>query len=1485
MFGQFIQKGFSTLSQQVELLRRLNEDAFLETLRAPHLPKRNKFASILYKILSFFSNFDEVIMKDLAIGIAAFNRCPADLPIGSELYPEQMQAAMVLTQPAVLQMDTGEGKTYALLPAAFALSRKYGKVYIVCANSYLAFRDASRTKKYWDYVGLSISFCGQSTEREDLKWKADVIYTTLDVLAFKNIKDDLNKSNHETKLHYDVIIIDEIDAVLSSDSQSYSIVHTIKSSVYDWNMALDYSKNIINSEHITIDWSDNTAQLNVDGIEALRDFIGNKKISQKEFGRIRKAVEVSYVSMNMQADREYVIKDEIIIAVNQLNGELQYGMTYDWMIPLSILLGVIPPASRITLHKITNKVLLQQFKHLSGMSGTAQEDMAEYFFSYKLPIAVIPPRKDRFKGTEKDSVFKTKKGAVAALCSDAIKAIESKRPVLIGTQSISDVILVSNLLEQRLNETDIFTDNVKINPITGKDLSSIANIYENGGNYGSVIVATQVAGRGVDIRLSNEARANGGIALFGLDRALEARQDKQFLGRVGRQGDPFSAKIFLSLESDLMRKFNSERIESLLNVLDIGDDYVIKSPLISKAIIGAQKRHREINFAHRIGYDFISQSEYDIWLSYSKLLNGLNNSIENSNDLSINYITELAESFVNSRLSNFIHDFMNYRQSEMLVNEIIKILPSLRNEDFIPASFGGKKSNFVLERITQTIVQKIVVKNNDDKVQTKHYYFLVDLLSTYYCVSKRADNDFQEINESAQQEIEEAFGDMFDLISNIDLNEYAVINDEDIEKVKSFCRSFRENFRAITRHLYDECFSWLGNHIDCLYNSYNNLKYIHSRNQYKTAYWSIISIFVKYEEQKNELRMRLKAKELPLIDFQRLFSKGILSSWQTLCMELPVIIVENLLCERTMLDELFIWEDNEDFYYQIPKDDTFDKKWEMISGEIGNRSLKSKLFIEYVDEYITTIVHKINFNDKFSMEDLKYILMEFLSKCSIESMQNSEGVLKAFEIWKIHEEVISIPQEIRKYHFKLVRDFLIYLSEKNVIGKMPTLRNYFSSIKRDIVDGVKNFNNIVAISSAFTCAVLFFIVTMLGSWLPPLNFQIPGFSLIDNALFLGLLQKGIITAPIFAITLLKEVNVPLTRMVISLTAAVCFSYFTLQPVNLLECMNFIFITITLSMIYYFFVTQIKNIELYHALSLSSLWIILCFTLLLLPSLFDIGTRMNVFLVMFLIGYYLFAHEKISRIRLTFNVTHIKDNITLSSQEIQTERYLSGYSKATPQLMGLVFSCTLYVSLNQIINNVDVLFFISLTSYMVVMSLVIIRRLISRFPIDEISKKIIVSGLTLKNRESKANNITNYVQKARFLLISKEIVLQVFILLIVSFLLKDNYIPTTSIPLCFVIISIAVVFSNHCKLFLTQIINLFSIRRIAPDNSFDFEDVKTTNEKEPENKRFKKLMRLINPIASLRKFVVFLWFCLVIIVTLVNGVDAITRIVNYIKNLF
>ena len=322
---------------------------------------------------------------------------------------------------------------------------------------------------------------------------------------------------------------------------------------------------------------------------------------------------------------------------------------------------------------------------------------------------------------------------------------------------------------------------------------------------------------------------------------------------------------------------------------------------------------------------------------------------------------------------------------------------------------------------------------------------------------------------------------------------------------------------------------------------------------------------------------------------------------------------------------------------------------------------------------------------------------------------------------------------------------------------------------------------------------------------------------------------------------------------------------------------------TLGILYFFLVDKMRKIESQQNFPISSVWIILCFYTLLLPRLFLVGIIPTV-VILFIILYYLFIHEKLNKGKLTLQSIQIIDKISLLTHETITERYLLGNAKNLPHIVGLIFSCTLYVTMkNKIIVNSEIAFAFALFSYIFVMSLIIVRRLLLRFPLDSVVEKIIVSGFVVINNENLSNDPYRIIRKIRTVLIIKEILIQTFIVIFVSILLNNYIIPTTNIPLCFASISLSLIFIKHCKIFFEKFTNFFLVHYNISLNSFEFEDVNLQKDKLKTMDWKQRICFLINPFTSLRKFIVLLFGFLTVIVKIVNSIDAINKIIDFFKN--
>lgn len=528
----------------------------------------------------------------LAVAIEAFRRAPADLPDGSYLYEPQIEAALHVVLGRVVQMDTGEGKTYALLPAAFALTAKYRKVYVLCANEYLAARDARRTKSYWDYVGLDVGLCTRSAgtnETSHPEWSRPVIYTVRDVMTFKALGDDLaTNPSSSAPLIRSAILIDEVDSVLfDQGSDHFRRVVGIgpgRVSRRHWAQAFKLANELEADKHIVASQVRSTAALTAVGVARVDSELESANPGDSERHLLRKLVEEAYVAGRVvERDVHYSVGAGQVVAINQLTGAPEPGVNHSWISAVEHLEGIPPRPISVPLLERRFSNLAAEFAIVGGMSGTASHVAADLFWAYgpdKLPVTV-KPRHVRMHGEERDETYRTRAAAVKATVARAVVEAAT-RPVLVGTNSVAEAREIFEMLRKPAE-----SEGYRLQIVT--DVSEDgARVLEDAGSVGSITIATLTIARGVDIPLKVDALDANGFVLLIRGRTREGRLDRQFLGRVGRQGQPFTAQFLNSLEDDLLQQFAADRVDRIMRRLDMPEDTPIEHPMVSRAIARAQ---------------------------------------------------------------------------------------------------------------------------------------------------------------------------------------------------------------------------------------------------------------------------------------------------------------------------------------------------------------------------------------------------------------------------------------------------------------------------------------------------------------------------------------------------------------------------------------------------------------------------------------------------------------------------------------------------------------------------------------------------------------------------------------------------------------------------------------------------------------------------------------------------------------------------------
>lgn len=553
--------------------------------------------------------------------------------LGMRPFDVQIIGGIELHNGKIAEMKTGEGKTLvAVLPAY--LNALNGKgVHIVTVNDYLAERDAQWMGKVHEFLGLTVGvvLSNMSTQQRKEAYACDITYVTNNELGFDYLRDNMvTKASEQVLrgLHY--CIIDEVDSVLIDEARTPLIisgqsgrstkiyesadlfVKTLKRG--DDLPELTRSDIIMGVEQketgdYIVNEKDKYVTLTESGIWKAEKFFGVKNISDAEHVEIMHCIMMALRANSlMLKDRDYIVKDNEVLIVDEFTGRVMEGRRYSDGLHQAIEakehVGVKEETA--TLATITFQNFFNKFEKKAGMTGTAATEKKEFKEIYGLDIVVIPTNRPVIRIDREDSVFKTKKEKYERVVRAVIEAHEKGQPVLVGTASIEVSEHLSSMLKK---------EGIPHNVLNAKQHEKEAEIIADAGHYGSVTIATNMAGRGTDIKLDDDARAAGGLKVIGTERHESRRIDNQIRGRSGRQGDPGESKFYLSLEDDILRLFGSERMMSVFNALGIGYGEEITDKSITKAVATAQKRVEGNNFSIRkslMEYDRVNNEQREI---------------------------------------------------------------------------------------------------------------------------------------------------------------------------------------------------------------------------------------------------------------------------------------------------------------------------------------------------------------------------------------------------------------------------------------------------------------------------------------------------------------------------------------------------------------------------------------------------------------------------------------------------------------------------------------------------------------------------------------------------------------------------------------------------------------------------------------------------------------------------------------------------------
>ena len=582
-------------------------------------------------------------------------------------FPVQLIGGVVLHQGRIAEMRTGEGKTLVSTCPAYLNALEGKGVHIVTVNDYLAKRDAEWMGRIHEFLGLSVGVVlnSMTTEERQAAYNCDITYVTNNELGFDYLRDNMAVYKNQQVLrglHY--CIIDEVDSVLIDEARTpliisgqsgkstklYEVCDVLARQLQRGEESAEFSKlDAILGEEIEetgdfiVNEKEKTVNLTQQGVHKVEQFFHIQNLADPQNLEIQHCVILALRANNlMHRDKDYVVKDDEVLIVDEFTGRIMPGRRYSDGLHQAIEAKEHVNVKREskTLATITFQNFFNKFDKKAGMTGTAQTEEKEFRNIYYMDVICIPTNKPVQRIDLDDAVYKSKKEKFQAVVDEAVRIHETGAPVLIGTINIDTSELISGMLKRR---------GIKHNVLNAKFHELEAAIVADAGQHGAVTIATNMAGRGTDIKLDPEALAAGGLHIIGTERHESRRIDNQLRGRAGRQGDPGQSQFFISLEDDLMRLFGSERLMNMFEALGVPEGEQIHHKMLSNAIEKAQEKIELNNYGIRenlLKYDEVNNEQRDvIYAEREKVLNG-----DDLRPTIINFIQDIIENYVDANV-------------------------------------------------------------------------------------------------------------------------------------------------------------------------------------------------------------------------------------------------------------------------------------------------------------------------------------------------------------------------------------------------------------------------------------------------------------------------------------------------------------------------------------------------------------------------------------------------------------------------------------------------------------------------------------------------------------------------------------------------------------------------------------------------------------------------------------------------------------------
>ncbi|GAA7600969.1 preprotein translocase subunit SecA [Helicobacter pylori] len=681
---------------------------------------QNAFEELKKRVRSTEKDLQEKTLLEVLPESFAITREASKRILKMRHFDVQLIGGMVLNDGKIAEMKTGEGKTLVATLAVALNALKGESVFVVTVNDYLAHRDSKEMEPLYHFLGYSVGTITASVRDDDERleiYSKDIVYGTNNEFGFDYLRDNMKYSlEHKVQKSHAFAIVDEVDSILIDEARTPLIISgPVDRRMENYNKADEVAKSMQAETDFTIDEKNRAILITEEGIKKAENLFGVDNLYKIENAALShhldQALKANYLFF---IDKDYIVANNEVVIVDEFTGRLSEGRRFSEGLhqALEAKEGVSIKEESQTLADITFQNYFRMFSKLAGMTGTAQTEATEFLEIYNLEVVSIPTNLAIKRKDLNDLIYKSEKEKFDAVILKIKELHDKGQPVLVGTASIEKSETLHALLKK---------ERIPHTVLNAKQHTKEAEIIKDAGLKGAVTIATNMAGRGVDIKLTDEIKELGGLYIIGTERHESRRIDNQLRGRSGRQGDPGVSQFYLSLEDNLLRIFGSDRIKGVMEKLGLKDGEHIESKLVTRAVENAQKKVENLHFEsrkHLLEYDDVAnEQQKSVYKFRDELLDAnydISAKIAENREYALNQIFSKLKAF----------DHQNLSEEELLgLKNILKedFNAHVSLEDLKKASPIEK---FVAEKLKSDYENKMKVLDSEQRSRIERIVYL-----------------------------------------------------------------------------------------------------------------------------------------------------------------------------------------------------------------------------------------------------------------------------------------------------------------------------------------------------------------------------------------------------------------------------------------------------------------------------------------------------------------------------------------------------------------------------------------------------------------------------------------------------------------------------------------------------------------------------------------------------------------------------------------